>query len=326
MALGTTTANAVNDAVQAAAQKYGLDPNMLHTFVRIESGGNPLAVTGSYKGLLQLGPEEFAKHGGGNIFSIPDNVNAGAAKIASESAAFQQQYGRPPSGPELYMIHQQGVGGAAAHMENPDQPAWRSMLSTGEGKQKGESWAKQAIWGNVPDDMKRKFGSVDNITSGDFTNMWADKYDRKSGADPTAGGEAAPMPVSAPQTTATAANMPSNIMNALVSPPSTPSLGGGGGGGAAASDPTSLLMGMLGLSPANQGDSSGDNMDALKQKVAQLEQQQSQAGYGKQVGDVGQGQGSIIAAPPPMHMPDLSKIRAMMARNRGRLGVGSGEV
>ena len=51
------------------------------------------------------------------------------------------------------------------------------MLSTGEGKQKGEVWAKKAIWGNIPNDIKKQYGSVDNVTSQDFMNIWKHKVE-----------------------------------------------------------------------------------------------------------------------------------------------------
>jgi len=51
------------------------------------------------------------------------------------------------------------------------------MLATGEGQQKGEAWAKKAIWGNIPDSEKAKFGSVDNVTSRDFMALWKGKVE-----------------------------------------------------------------------------------------------------------------------------------------------------
>ena len=166
----------VEAALAKASAQSGVPLDTLRTFTRIESGGDPRNVTGSYKGLFQLSNGEFAKHGGGNIFDPEHNAMAGARKIASESAGFESKYGRQPTPAEIYLIHQQGEGGAAAHWANPDQPAWQSMASTGEGRRKGESWAKQAIWGNVPDDQKRQFGSVGNITSKQFTDLWANKF------------------------------------------------------------------------------------------------------------------------------------------------------
>lgn len=180
---GKPLAPDVEDALGRAAQQAGVDPNLLRTFVHIESGGKPGAQTGSYKGLLQLSDSEFQKHGGqGDIFDMDQNLAAGAAKIKQESEAFAMRYGREPTATELYMMHQQGTAGAAAHMANPDRPAWQNMLSTGEGRQKGEAWAKKAIWGNVPDDVKKQFGSVENMTSRDFMGVWEKKVARFAGS------------------------------------------------------------------------------------------------------------------------------------------------
>jgi hypothetical protein len=168
-------------AIGQAAQESGLDPQMLHRFVQIESGGNPYARSGSYMGLLQLGPREFRQYGSGDPFNTMDNLRAGARKIAAEAQAFRVTNGRDPSPTDLYLQHQQGTGGYAAHMANPELPAWQNMLSTGEGQEKGAGWAKRAIWGNVPDDVKRQFGSVDNLTSRDFVNLWRRKVEGTAG-------------------------------------------------------------------------------------------------------------------------------------------------
>jgi len=183
----------VEAAIEAAARRQGVSPDSLRTFVWIESGGDPGATTGSYKGLLQLSSGEFNKHGGGNIYDPNDNLNAGALKLKAESEDFKRKYGRDPTDGDLYLIHQQGWGGAQAHWANPDQPAWQSMYSTGEGQQKGPGWAKQAIWGNVPDAMKAKFGSVDNITSRDFVSLWNNKVAHF-------GGSSSPSPQTTSQT------------------------------------------------------------------------------------------------------------------------------
>lgn len=166
----------IEGLIDRVAAERGIPASRLRAFVGIESGGNPGVKTGSYKGLLQLSDSEFAKAGGqGNIFDPEANLRAGAVKLQNEAAAFKQKFGRDPSDADLYLIHQQGWGGAQNHWEDPSRPAWESMYLTGEGQQKGPGWAKQAIWGNVPDDVKKKFGSVDNITSGDFTNLWSGK-------------------------------------------------------------------------------------------------------------------------------------------------------
>lgn len=175
----------VNDAIAEAAKKHGVDPGLLATFAKIESGGRPGVQTGSYKGLFQLSSMEFRKHGGeGNIFDPAANADAAAAKLKTEAAEFEQKYGRAPTPLDLYLIHQQGEGGYEAHIANPERAAWESMASTAEGREKGERWAKQAIWGNIPDDVKSRFpGGVESVTSGDFVELWREKVDRLGGGE-----------------------------------------------------------------------------------------------------------------------------------------------
>lgn len=176
----------INAILNDAAERSGVDPELLSTFAQIESGGKPNAVTesGTYKGLFQLSDSEFRKYGGaGDILDPVANARAASRKIASEARAFEENYGRPPSAFDLYMVHQQGEGGYAAHMDNPDAPAWENMASTREGRDKGKAWARDAIWGNIPDDVKERFGRVENVTSQDFMNIWQEKMGRISGAE-----------------------------------------------------------------------------------------------------------------------------------------------
>lgn len=174
----------IKAAIEAAAKATGMDANVLKTVASIESGGDASSKsnTGSYKGLFQLSNAEFQRGGGGNIYSAADNAMAAAKVLAQHAAKFEQTNGRPPTASDLYLIHQQGEAGAAAHTKNPDQPAWRSMFSTAEGQQKGENWAKKAIWGNIPDDLKRQFGGVDNVTSRDFMALWKGKVEGRTPA------------------------------------------------------------------------------------------------------------------------------------------------
>jgi Transglycosylase SLT domain len=165
------------DYITGPAAANGIDPDVFARFAHIESGGNPNARTGSYQGLFQLGPDEWRRYGSGNIYNATDNANAAARKMAAEGAQFQENYGRAPTPTDLYLIHQQGQAGYGAHMANPDAPAWQNMAATGEGLKKGSGWARQAIWGNIPDSYKRQFGNVDNVSSQDFINMWRNKVE-----------------------------------------------------------------------------------------------------------------------------------------------------
>ncbi len=172
-ALPTNVAGVVDDA----ATQAGVNPALLRTIAAIESGGRPNAVTGSYKGLFQLSDEEFRRYGGRNIMDPGENARVAALKLRDEIGNFRQQYGRDPSPTEIYLTHQQGEAGLAAHLANPNAPAWQNMASTGEGRQKGPAWARAAIWGNVPDDVKARYGSVDNITSAQFVQLWQRKVE-----------------------------------------------------------------------------------------------------------------------------------------------------
>jgi hypothetical protein len=203
LAKGKTFAPTSSAAIQNTAARYGIDAGTLGRTVQIESGGNPRRQTGSYKGLMQLSQSEFDKYKPtptASIWNAQDNLEAGAAKMKADGALFAANFGRQPSGFDSYMIHQQGLAGYSSHLANPEAPAWQNMLSTGEGRQKGEAWAKAAIWGNIPDQYKAGFGNVNNVTSRDFIAMWAAKYG--GGAVPTFGGpqggpsaaEAAPAP------------------------------------------------------------------------------------------------------------------------------------
>ena len=177
----------VESSIADAAKETGVDLGLLRTFAKIESGGDPRNKTGSYKGLFQLSDEEFKKAGGeGDIFDSRTNARAAAIKLKAESDEFERKFGRTPTPAELYMVHQQGTAGAAAHYANPDRPAWENMYSTGEGRRKGAGWAKKAIWGNIPDDVKRKFGSVEDVTSADFIKVWDQKIAGIGGGDASA--------------------------------------------------------------------------------------------------------------------------------------------
>lgn len=165
--------------IEAEAKRVGIDPNVMRRYAQIESSGNPYATTGRYKGLFQLSNEEFAQHGGaGNIFDPEQNTRAAANSLRARADLFKEKYGRDPTATELYLAHNQGDAGLQAHLANPNAPAWLNMLSTGEGRQRGAEWAKKAIWGNIPDDVKKQFpGGRESVTSQDLMNVWQRKVE-----------------------------------------------------------------------------------------------------------------------------------------------------
>jgi hypothetical protein len=248
--------NEVDKAIRAAAERYGLAVNVLRAFAKIESGGNPNAQTGSYHGLFQMSKGEFGRFGRGDIYNPTDNANAAAAMLASHSADWQRRTGRSPSPAELYMIHQQGAGGARAHYENPSAPAWQNMLSTAEGRDRGERWAKQAIWGNIPEDRRARFGSVDNVTSRDFISLWTDKVSRFGGrvAGETPDTPAAPAQIASGPVKAPLGEWDNDALEAQP-PPDTSTVAGMVGKGGPTTEPTPprvTLGSLFGVSPTSE--------------------------------------------------------------------------
>jgi hypothetical protein len=171
--------NNIRAEIEQAAMLFDVDMQMMKAYARIESGYNPKARTGKYKCLFQLSDWEFAKYWQGDIYDIRDCSIAAARKFATEAAQFEKDVGRKATAAEIYCIHQQGYQGCAFHYDAPHQLAWKNMYLTGEGQEKGEAWARKAIWGNVPSDLKNKIkGGVEALTSGQFIALWTERVDR----------------------------------------------------------------------------------------------------------------------------------------------------
>jgi len=176
------------DEIKRVSGVLGLDFTFMKTVAKIESGFNPKQRTGSYIGLFQLSKSEFKKYGAGDILASRDNAVAAALKFMTEDALFEMLTHRKPTLNDVYLIHQQGVEGAAEHVSHPHRLAWRSMCATDEGKEKGEKWCKRAIWGNTLPAVKRIWKNVNNVTSDAFVAMWQQRvshfYARYSEAAP----------------------------------------------------------------------------------------------------------------------------------------------
>lgn len=269
----------IEAAIDRAAQRTGLPREVLRMHVSIESAGNPRLVNKyGYGGLLQLQPGEHQRLGGSReTWLDPDaNLTTGAVKIKQNWNFFKNRYGRDPTPGELYLLHQQGPGGAPMHWANPDRPAWQNMLATGEGRQKGEDWARRAIWDNVPNDVKQRYGSVDNLTSRDFVKLWEAKVASHSGMPATAP-SSPPVPSSdpsspAPTQVAGAGAVPQQpATGTSATPTPTPttvaaasSQPSPGGFGADIGDPVAFAAGVAGRVQAEIEDTAKDEANLTK--------------------------------------------------------------
>ena len=185
--MSTTTALAmpaeVVSIIKDEAEKAGVDSAYALVVADIESSGSCLVATGSYRGLYQLSDAEFQRFGGRNIWDCRQNARVAFAKMVGEADTFRTANGHDPTALELYLIHQQGPEGQAAHYNHLDMPAWKSLqLYTREGAQRGMDWSQRAVWGNVPADKRPQFGDVFNITSRQFIEVWRTTMDRKLAA------------------------------------------------------------------------------------------------------------------------------------------------
>ena len=170
---------AVSDIIRAAALQYGLDPNQALRMAQIESSGNPNATTtgSSAKGLFQFTNGTWAQYGHGNVFDPVANTDA-AMRLARDNAAhFRQTLGRDPNAGELYLMHQQGAGGATKLLQNPN------ALAT-------DVVGQQAVLNN---------GGHPGMTAGQFANLWTSKF-----------GGGAPVTLAEPQTPVSPAGPPEN--------------------------------------------------------------------------------------------------------------------
>lgn len=72
----------INDLVQQAAARYGVDADLIHAVIRAESGYDPSAVShAGAMGLMQLMPENCRDYGVSDPFDCAQNINAGVRQL-----------------------------------------------------------------------------------------------------------------------------------------------------------------------------------------------------------------------------------------------------
>ena len=165
------------EEIRRVSDAFGLDFVFMRAIAKIESDFDPKQRTGSYIGLFQLSEHEFGKYGSGNITDPRDNAVAAAYKFAVEAKLFELDTRKKATLSDIYLVHQQGMQGAAEHVSHPERIAWESMCATDEGREKGEKWCKRAIWGNTLPTVKHIWKSVTKLTSGAFVGMWQQRVD-----------------------------------------------------------------------------------------------------------------------------------------------------
>lgn len=163
-----------NSDIQTLSGGGPITKSYVNTTFRIESGGNPNAVTGSNRGLGQFGPEEERRFGLNDANRTNPDAQARALQLEANQnrPKLTAALGRPPTEAELYIAHQQGAAGGPALLANPDKPAWEAIRQF----YGSDAVAKKAITGNIPSDNPLKGVPVEQISAGQFTDMWKAKY------------------------------------------------------------------------------------------------------------------------------------------------------
>jgi hypothetical protein len=123
------------EEIRRVSDAFGLDFVFMRAIAKIESDFDPKQRTGSYIGLFQLSEHEFEKYGSGNIADPRDNAVAAAYKFAVEAKLFELDTHKKATLSDIYLIHQQGVQGAAEHvmpifrLERMSSPRWSSLAT-----------------------------------------------------------------------------------------------------------------------------------------------------------------------------------------------------
>lgn len=151
------------------AAKAGIDPSIMLAMAHIETGGsfnerakNPES---SASGLFQFMKGTRGKYGldGNTVFDARKNSAAGAKMLNENRAYFKKRFGREPSAGELYLMHQQGIGGGTALMANPNALAVDVLTRAHKGNRKR---AEEII---------RKNGGRMDMMAGQFADKWIGK-------------------------------------------------------------------------------------------------------------------------------------------------------
>ncbi len=155
--------------VTEIANKYGIDPEKALAIMQIESGGKA-GITNQkgapYGGLFQIS----TKIKGWNDPRI--NTETALKQMAQRTNMFKKAYGREPSAGELYLMQQQGEGGAMALLnpKNANRPVEQVLAEVPEWKRR---------YGGDPNKVlnhvvKTNGGSA-GMTAAQFASQWIGK-------------------------------------------------------------------------------------------------------------------------------------------------------
>ncbi|MGO8100696.1 transglycosylase SLT domain-containing protein [Rhizobium leguminosarum] len=111
--------------ITAVAIRHGIEPTDFLRMAQIESRFDPKAFHPKSKacGIFQFIPSTARLYGLADCRNPQANADAAAALWLDNAAGLRKALSREPSAGELYLAHQQGLGGAIRLLANPDRPA-----------------------------------------------------------------------------------------------------------------------------------------------------------------------------------------------------------
>lgn len=147
--------SSVGQIIDSAATRYGQDPATLRRIAYLESGGDPNAQNpnSSAGGLFQFIDTTAKSYGVANKMDAGQSADGAARLLRDNRAGLLKVLGREPTVGELYLAHQQGLGGASRLLAHPNEKATRIL---------------------GPNAVKLNGGNAD-MTAQEFANMWIRK-------------------------------------------------------------------------------------------------------------------------------------------------------
>lgn len=149
----------VEDAIAQASARYGVPIEAMRAQAQLESGGNPAAQNSSSSagGLYQFIDSTAKQYGLSNKYDPYQSSDAAARLMRDNYNGLSSALGRAPTPGELYLAHQQGLGGATKLLTNPNAPAASVVgqdavaLNAGSGGMTAGQFAQQ--WVNKADSL-----------------------------------------------------------------------------------------------------------------------------------------------------------------------------
>lgn len=159
--MGISISPDIQSVITSAAQRYGIDPQAMLAIAQIESSGNPMAKNpkSSAGGLFQFIDSTAKQYGLSDKFDPAASADAGARLARDNAAHLRNVLGREPTPGELYLAHQQGAGGAAKLLRDPNA---RAIDVVGA-------------------DAVRLNGGNANMSAAEFAGLWMNKTDKALG-------------------------------------------------------------------------------------------------------------------------------------------------